>query len=210
MQDPLRLSELLCARLCHDLSGPLGSLMGVAELLPDDPYDAEVAAAAAQAANALANRLRLMRAAWAGDGAPMATEQMLELTAGIGISRRVELDFSGVDRSAVFAADEARVLLNLLLLAMEGLAGVGRIAVTGAAGSGVVVVIEGPRAGWPAGFAACLKDEQAAWDALRSARSLQGPLTALIARRAGLRLSLLIPAGAGIAPPPVLMSPTRH
>ena len=28
----LHLAELLCARLCHDLSGPLGALIGVLEV----------------------------------------------------------------------------------------------------------------------------------------------------------------------------------
>ena len=32
MNDSLRLAELLSARLCHDLSGLLGSLIGVLEI----------------------------------------------------------------------------------------------------------------------------------------------------------------------------------
>ena len=33
----LHLAELLAVRLCHDLSGPLGTLMGALELLAEDP-----------------------------------------------------------------------------------------------------------------------------------------------------------------------------
>jgi histidine phosphotransferase ChpT len=207
MQDPLRLSELMCARLCHDLSGPLGSLMSVAEFAPGDPNDAEAVAVAAQAAAVLAGRLRLLRAAWAGDPMAMGAGQLQQLAEGFAAGGRVEVDLSGVDGDAPFAPAEARVVLNLVLLGVEALAGAGRLVMAGAAGGDVIVTITGPRAGWPTGLGSCFVDETAAWAALRNARHLQGPLTALIARRAGVRLSLMIPAGpAGPAPAPLLMS----
>ncbi|HST75105.1 MAG TPA: hypothetical protein VLJ20_07015, partial [Acetobacteraceae bacterium] len=54
-------------------------------------------------------------------------------------------------------------------------------------------------------LATCLADEQAAWQAITSARSLQAPLTALIARRSGLRVSLLMPVGSPAGTPPPLL-----
>ena len=36
MKDPLRLAEMLAIRLCHDLSSPLGTLMGALELASED------------------------------------------------------------------------------------------------------------------------------------------------------------------------------
>jgi hypothetical protein len=74
----------------------------------------------------------------------------------------------------------------------------------------VLVTIAGPRAAWPAGFAAYLGDEALAWQALHAAegveaaRGLQAWLTALIARTSGLRLSFLMAPTAEAAPPLLL------
>ena len=48
----------------------------------------------------------------------------------------------------------------------------------------------------------------AAWAAATGVRSLQAPLTALIARQHGVTMSMLMPAGAGTeaALPPLLLS----
>ena len=40
MSDSLRLAELLCARLCHDLSGPLGALIGILEIAREEQPEA--------------------------------------------------------------------------------------------------------------------------------------------------------------------------
>jgi hypothetical protein len=93
-------------------------------------------------------------------------------------------------------------LLNLLLLAGDALNGSGEVTLDGT-GSDLIVAIAGPRAAWPAGLASALTSEAAAWAALRDARSLQLPLTALLARALGLRLSLLMPAGPGGPAPPL-------
>ena len=208
MPDPLQLSEILCARLCHDLSGPVGSLLAALELAEGAEAADEALTIASESAQALGRRLRFLRAAWAGDAAAMGLSEIQVLADGIGAPRRLHLEFTGFDPASVLAPAEARVLLNLLLLAMEGMAGGGRITVSRAGAADIVVAMNGPRAAWPSGLAACLRDEKAAWEALTDARSLQAPLTALLARRAGLRLSLLIPAALGPgAPPPLLVAP---
>ena len=51
MNETLRLAELLCARLCHDLSGPLGALIGVLEVAREEQPDSERTANAAAAAS---------------------------------------------------------------------------------------------------------------------------------------------------------------
>lgn len=206
MQDPLHLAELLCARLCHDISGPLGSLMGATELAAEDAQDGgEAMAVAVDSAAALGRRLRLLRAAWGGEAGPLDVPAFQELAEGLSVGRRVSVDLSGLDPATVFAPAGARLALNALLLAAEGLAGNGRLAMSGAANGDVLVTIEGPRAAWPAGLATCLADEQAAWQSITSARSLQAPLTALLARRSGLRVSLLMPVGSPAGTPPPLL-----
>ncbi len=208
MQDPLQLSELLCARLCHDLSGPLGALLGGLELAAEQGDGAEEAMAlATEAALTLGNRLRLFRVAWAGEPGPSSIGEIRELAAAVGTAKRIEFDFAGFDPGTAFAPSHARVLLNILLLAMDSIAGPGRVAVAGAAGAEIVVMIEGRHAKWPAGLAANLNEEAAAWSALTNARSLQAPLAALLARQAGLTLSLLLPTGPSSGSIPLLLVP---
>jgi histidine phosphotransferase ChpT len=206
MNDPLHLAELLCARICHDLSGPLGSLMGVIELAAEDaPSNAEALEVAGEAATVLGKRLELLRAAWSGELAALEVRQIQRFAEGVPSGKRVVLDAAGLDPNGTFSPGAAQLLLNALLLAGESLPGGGMVALSGSPQQEIVVTIEGPRAAWPAGLAACLADERAAWAALTTARTVQGPVTALIARRAGLGVSLMMPSGAGGGPAPLLL-----
>jgi histidine phosphotransferase ChpT len=197
MNETLRLAELLCARLCHDLSGPLGALIGVLEVDRDEQPDSETLALAEDTAVELAQRLKLLRAAWGHDSDDLDVARLRGFADCLSSSRRVRLDLAGLESDAVFAPPVGRIVLNLVLLAAESLPGGGIVALSGAPADNILVTISGPRAAWPAGFAICLNDETAAWEAiLADPRRLQGPLTALLARGLGLRLSMLMPAGA--------------
>ena len=201
----LRLAELLAARLCHEMSGPAGTLAGAIDIARSQPdMAAEALEIAADAAAALAARLRLLRAAWAG-GAE-ATDPIGLRALCAGLPRHVRADLDGVSPHAQFAAPCVRVLLNLLLLAAEGLPKGGLVAVSEAAPDAVLVVLRGQDAAWPPGLAAWMADAAPAWRAAESAgpRALQGPLTALLAHAAGLRLSFAF-AGETEAAPPVLL-----
>ncbi len=205
----LRLAELLCARLCHDLSGPLGALIGVLEVAREEQPDSETVALAEDTAAELAQRLKLLRAAWGQDGDDMDVARLRGLAESLSSSRRVRLDLTGLEPDVVFPAPAARVVLNLLLLAAESLPGGGIVALSGSASGSILVTISGPQAAWPAGFAAWLSDDAAAWEAvMASPRRLQAPLTALLARGLGLRLSMPMPAGpsAGAEVSPLLLS----
>jgi histidine phosphotransferase ChpT len=63
-QDLLRLAELLCVRLCHDLSGPMGALIGVLDMAREEHPGSDTLALAEETATELAQRLKLLRAAW--------------------------------------------------------------------------------------------------------------------------------------------------
>ena len=210
MNETLRLAELLCARLCHDLSGPLGALIGVLEVARDEQPDSETLALAEDTAVELAQRLKLLRAAWGHDSDDLDVARLRGFADCLSSSRRVRLDLAGLESDAVFAPPVGRIVLNLVLLAAESLPGGGIVALSGAPADNILVTISGPRAAWPAGFAICLNDETAAWEAiLADPRRLQGPLTALLARGLGLRLSMLMPAaamGEAEISPPLLLS----
>jgi hypothetical protein len=94
------------------------------------------------------------------------------------------------------------MVLNLLLLSGEALNGSGVVSFAGSS-TDLVVAITGPRAAWPASLARCLASEAAAWALLQDAKSLQMPLTLLLARALRLRLTLLIAGGPGGPAPPL-------
>ncbi len=201
-EDCLRMVEVTCARLCHDLSGLLGSLTGALELITvDRDEDDEALSVADQAAHELAERLKLLRAAWGPDGGPLSMDAITTLIGGLPNAARIEFETSGVPAHTVFPPPVGRVVLNLLILAAESVPGGGRILLAGTAGD-LFLRILGPNAAWPAGLATCLADEAAAIQALQSPRGIQMPLAALMGHALGVRLSLLIgPAAVGVPPP---------
>ena len=71
----------------------------------------------------------------------------------------------------------------------------------------VIARLDGPNAAWPAGLIGMLADEIAAWQALTSPRTIQAPLTALLARHHGLRLAVLLSGGPTSLAPPLRLTP---
>lgn len=210
MDQSLRLGEMLCARLCHDLSGPLGALIGVLELARDQQSDSETLAVAEETAVELAQRLKLLRAAWGQDGEDLDVARLREFGDCLSSSRRVRLDLAGLEPEAIFPPPAARVILNLVLLAAESMPGGGTVALSSSPAPGILVTMSGPRAAWPGSFATWLHDDAAAWEAMTAdPRHLQGPLTTMLARSCGLRLSMLMTAGPvseSDVSPPLLLS----
>jgi histidine phosphotransferase ChpT len=191
-RDSLRLAELLCTRLCHDLSSLLGTLDATLELAAEEPDpDGEAMGLARETAGELVHRLRYLRAAWGETGETLTLDGLKGLLRGLPRAERVAVDMSALPPGTVLAPAMARLLLNVLLLGVEGLPSGGRILLAGSA-EDLFVRIAGPVAAWPGGLATCLADEAEAHAAARSARALQMPLTALLAHASGLRLSLLL------------------
>jgi histidine phosphotransferase ChpT len=196
MSEALCLAEMLCARLCHDLSSLLGSLIGVIEIAREEHSDSEILTLAEDTAVQLGQRLKLLRAAWAGSEETLDLIQLQTFADSLSNSRRLRLDLGGLQPETAFPPPAAHLILNILLLAAESLPVGGIIALSGSAASNILVTIAGTRAAWPPGFATYLADEKAAWSAVTTdARKLQAPLTALLARQHGFRLSLLMDAG---------------
>lgn len=208
MNEGLRLAELLAMRLCHDLSGPLGTLMGSIDMVNEDP-EVATEALATEVSVSLAKRLRFLRAAWGGPTAALSTDELREIAQGLPQGRRVAVCFDNLSTAGAFPPAAARVMLNLLLLAAESLPGGGVVTVAGDPSRDVTVSIAGPRAAWPTRLAAFMVDEAAAWAALadegsETSRAMQGPLTALIARASGMRLGFLMAVRQESAPPLIL------
>ena len=217
MDDPLRLSELLTSRFSHDIGGLLGTLSGALELaLEGSSAPSDALAAAVEAGAELNVRLQLLREAWAGDGAGLDMPRLEDLARGLPGAHRLDVDLSALPAAIVLPPRMARVVLNVLLLAAESLPRGGVIGLATADGADILVTIIGVRAAWPAGLARYLADEDAAWAALDGPRALLAPLVALLARRLGIRVSLLLSSGTlplrrgrRISAPPLLLSPDK-
>ena len=196
--DTIRLVELICARLCHDLGGLIGTVGNALDMVTEDAgRDNEVLAFASSAANALTERLRLMRTAWGPESDPITLPALVKLVTQAMSARRVRLDVDGLSDDCVFPPPIGRVVLNLIVLACDCLARGGTIFLLGEPDD-LLVRIVGPGAAWPPGLADCMRDEDAALAALTSALSVQMPLTALFAHTGGLRLSPVLGPNSGI------------
>jgi histidine phosphotransferase ChpT len=203
ISDTLRLVELTCARLCHELSGLAGTLGNVIDLAVEEaPAAAETLVVGRDAARELVQRLRLLRAAWGPDSMPLALSALLALAQGRQNAARIRIDSSALPAETIFSPRMSRLILNLILLASECLPGGGIVSLAGSAAD-VIIMISGPKAAWPMGFAGCLADEATAFAALTGARALQMPLTALLTHGLGLRLSMLMAPGADRGAPPL-------
>ncbi len=194
----LGLAEALCARICHDIASPLGTLIGSLELMTERAGAlSDALPLAVEVAASMGDRLRLLRAAWAGDCGGLGAKQLHALAAGLPGRVRVSVD----GLQGTFAPPVARVLVNLLLLGAEALPRGGALALSGAAGGALLATVEGPDAAWPATLAAGLAS--GAPTGLANPRLVQPPLVLLLARAAGLLPSL--PPGA--AAPALLLTP---
>ena len=208
MSDGTRLARSLCERMCHDLSGLVGTLANLLTLARETPGDSvEVVAIASDAAMALTARLRLLRGAWVGLAAPLHEDALHALLPGLSGAERLTLDAAGI--AFPLSPALAQTVLNLLLVAAQALPWGGGISLRAEQGSGsadgcLMLSISGRAAAWPPGFAACVSDPQLALATACSASSsdLQPPLAAALAHAAGVRLSWLL---AGPAPLPLLL-----
>ena len=175
----LQFSELVCARICHDLGGLTGTLAGALELA-DGENGGEAIALAHEAATALARRLRLLRAALSPASDPLGASGIADLALGLGGGLRV--DVSGLG-SATLSPEQARLALAMVLLCAEALPAGGTLHLTTEAQGVPHVLAVGPRAAWPPGTAQGLAGKLPG-----SARELLAPFCALLARATGMSL----------------------
>ncbi|MFH5924842.1 histidine phosphotransferase family protein [Roseomonas xinghualingensis] len=189
--DVLGLAQDLCARICHDLGGPLGALSGALELAEAEPVEA--LSVARDSAEAMRGRLRLWRAVAGGGTGPLDRQGIAELLAGTLANGRVTADLSDLP-DAPLPASLTQALLAGAMLGSEALPRGGIIHLAGDE-TGLAIWPEGRNAAWPAALTAMLAGE-----AVAGPRDVLAPLLLQLAGEAGMALALAL-GREGTVPP---------
>lgn len=187
--DELTLAELLCARLCHDLSGPVGATAAGTELFEGmGGADPETLALVATSAQGAAARLRFLRAALGPTAqTPMAAAALRHLvvqhlnTQASAAGAAVTLTWVGLPDPV--AGDTVRLVLNLLILGLGALPRGGRLVIDCGA-DGPSLLIHGEPASLSDDIRAVLIDGRMP----AGPRAAQARLVRLLAEKSGARL----------------------
>ena len=195
-----RLVEQAIARLCHDLSGLIGTVGNALDLLAEEVTGNEVLAFADTASRVLTQRLRLMRTAWGPEIPAMTKTSFRVLIEEPLQSRRVTLDMTHLADNRVFSPAAGRLQLNIILLAADCMPRGGTITLYGQP-DGVLTGIESPPnmppAAWPTELSDCINDPSAVLASLGSPRPVQLLLTVMLAASRNLPLSIVAIAESG-------------
>ena len=184
--DVVCLAQDLCARICHDLGGPLGALSGALDLAEAAPEEA--LSVAREGAEAMRRRLRLWRAAAGAGTGPLNRDGMAELLDGALANGRVTVDLSGLPDEPL-SAPLAQAALVAAMMGTEALPRGGVLHLAGGE-SGLAIWPEGRNAGWPPSLTALLGGE-----AVAGPRDVLAPLLAGLAGLAGMDLALALGGG---------------
>ncbi|MEE9348136.1 MAG: histidine phosphotransferase family protein [Robiginitomaculum sp.] len=186
---PASLAALLCARICHDLVSPVGALGAAIEVFDDDDNmdmrdDAmDLIRSSSQQAGAKLQFLRL--AFGAGGSAPgvISSEELRTLTMGVYGAAKADIVWKvvpdGLEKSS------GRLLLNLIMLAVQAVPRGGSVTVSATDQGGVTrlhLVCEGPKARLAESVSKALagKAPEEGWDG----RTVQPFYAGMIAREA--------------------------
>ncbi|MGD9616272.1 MAG: histidine phosphotransferase family protein [Alphaproteobacteria bacterium] len=131
---PLRIVELLTARLCHDLISPVAAIANGAELLGEDDPDfvreaVVLVGSSAREANA---RLQFLRFAYGFGGGGLAGPPPHLLAAGYFAESPVHCDYGEAARA--LPLERQKLACAMLLAAREGLTRGGQLVVAIASG----------------------------------------------------------------------------
>lgn len=192
---PLRMVELLCSRLCHDLSGPVGAIRNGVELLDDMGSDAETAALVADSSRRAAARLRLFRLAYGQAGIQPAGGFTDVRAAFVACLEGGKVQLSWPDEAAPTDPPPglAKLLLNGLILGDESLPRGGTLGIRQIgplSGGAISLTAEGTAIRFDADMKAALRGTLPL--ERMDTRSVQAAITQRIARNYGFDISLLM------------------
>lgn len=181
--DDLRLAELLCARLCHDLAGPIAGAAAGVELLSDaDSADAEDLRLLADSITVAAALLKFLRAALGHGTVPFPTPELKSLADGL-LPPGGAVQLSWQDGGGEWPRPLGKLALTLLLVARDALPRGGGISVRLDAGTRIEVIAAGPSLAVEEAL-----DQLGAASAAASPRAAPARYAARLAQASGARL----------------------
>lgn len=123
MINETKLAEMLCTRLCHDLTGPIGAVNNGAEFLSEEGFDMqnEAMQLILNSAHEAVNRLQFYRQAYgrAGETGEASLSDKKQLAESFFAPTKVTLDWpdAHADASGIAVSQKmARLVLNLLII----------------------------------------------------------------------------------------------
>ena len=136
----LRVLQLLCSRLCHDLAGPAGAVINGIELVEEfGEADAEAMALIASSARTVSRRLQYHRVAFGlAEGAANSSDECRNLATQLLDGGKIALEWQSSEGNVALSDSASKLLLNMILLAVESLPRGGRIEVALAPSGGGV------------------------------------------------------------------------
>jgi len=187
----MRVLQLLCSRLCHDLVGPVGAVTNGVEMVEE--FDASMADEAmrliGESAGQAASRLQFFRYAYGRVGKPISGDELASLLRGVFEGDSTTLEWPKGITSELLDGLRGKLVANMAALMADALPRGGRIVVEfSPTGSQVRMRAEGPSASLPDNVVSALAIDHDP-DAL-NARSVQAFFTALVASATGGSLTL--------------------
>jgi histidine phosphotransferase ChpT len=188
----IRICELLAARLCHDMAGPVAAIANGAELLGDDDPDFahEAATLIGDSARTAAKRLQLFRYVFGFSRGTHAGPPPHALAGEYFAGSAIECDYPDAVRE--LEPEWQRLACSLLFVGADGLPRGGRLAFDTSA-AGLVLTGVGAGDGLPAESRDALT--QIAPVAELTARSVCAYFAGLLAQELGRRLVLTAEPG---------------
>jgi histidine phosphotransferase ChpT len=189
--DPLELAALIASRVCHDIISPVGAIVNGLEVLEEEKDESmrefamDLVQKSARQASAKLQFSRLAFGASGGAGTEIDMVDAGRCTAALMEREKAELDWRVA--APLLPKLHAKLLLNLLIIALNSVARGGRISVTAEReGEETVmrVVADGDRAKLPAGVREVIAE--GAMPNPLDAHAVQPLYAALLAKEGGL------------------------
>lgn len=189
--DPLDLAALIASRVCHDIISPVGAIVNGLEVLEEEKDESmrEFARDLVQkSARQASAKLQFSRLAFGASGGAGAEIDMVEAgRVAAALLEREKSELVWQVSAGLLPKAQAKLLMNLLLIALNSVARGGTITVTAERDDGETVmrvVAEGDRAKLPAGVKEVIAE--GAMPNPLDAHAVQPLYAALLAKEAGM------------------------
>jgi histidine phosphotransferase ChpT len=196
--DSLDLAALLCSRVCHDVISPVGAIVNGLEVMEEEGGDAEMKEFALdlirKSARQASARLQFARIAFGAAGSAGAAIDLGDaetVAKGFFNDDRTQLTWDA--RRMLLPKNRVKLLLNLIVIAAQGIPRGGVIAVTVEGDEQVSrfsIRAQGKNARVPTHAPALVAGE--AEDGVVDAHAIQAYYTGLVARAAGMAVAFAL------------------